>query len=51
MRLAEFLQDTVDSFLGGRGKSSITVPVMDGSLKPNDVLERAGRCRCPASTT
>ncbi|MEJ8574201.1 strictosidine synthase [Microbaculum marinum] len=41
MGVAEFLKDTVDSFLGGRGKSSITVPVMDGPLQPNDALEHA----------
>jgi len=27
--------------MGGRGEHSITVPVMDGALKPNDRLERA----------
>lgn len=30
-----------DRFMGGRGEFSITVPVMDGALKPNDDLERA----------
>ena len=30
-----------DRFTGGKGEFSITVPVMDGPLKPNDYLERA----------
>jgi hypothetical protein len=30
----------VDRVLGGRGESSITVPVMDGPLRPNDDIER-----------
>jgi len=30
----------VDWFLGGRGDQSITVPVMDGALKPNNYLEQ-----------
>jgi len=29
-----------DKFMGGRGDHSITVPVMDGALKPNNYLER-----------
>ncbi|RUX25395.1 strictosidine synthase [Mesorhizobium sp. M7A.F.Ca.US.011.01.1.1] len=29
-----------DKFMGGRGEHSITVPVMDGALKPNNYLER-----------
>lgn len=29
-----------DRFMGGRGEHSITVPVMDGALKPNNYLER-----------
>jgi hypothetical protein len=31
----------LDRFIGGRGEFSITVPVMDGALKPNDALEQA----------
>ena len=36
------LRRTVDNFLG-RGEAAITVPVMDGPLKPNQLLESAGR--------
>lgn len=43
MSIARCLQRGVDRLLGGRGEQSITVPVMDGALKPNDRLERAGR--------
>jgi len=32
----------VDNFLG-RGQAAVTVPVMDGPLKPNQLLEAAGR--------
>lgn len=41
MGIVEFFRDATDRFLGGHGKSSITVPVMDGPLKPNDLLEKA----------
>lgn len=30
----------MDRIMGGRGEHSITVPVMDGALKPNDYLDR-----------
>ena len=36
------LQRTVDNFLG-RGEAAVTVPVMDGPLKPNQLLESASR--------
>jgi hypothetical protein len=36
------LQRAVDNFLG-RGEAAVTVPVMDGPLKPNQLLEAAGR--------
>jgi hypothetical protein len=36
------LQRAVDNFLG-RGDAAVTVPVMDGPLKPNQLLEAAGR--------
>jgi hypothetical protein len=39
MTFAAAIRRTVDRFVGGRGKFSITVPVMDGALKPNDLLE------------
>jgi sugar lactone lactonase YvrE len=35
------VRGVVDGFMGGRGEHSITVPVMDGALKPNDYLERS----------
>jgi sugar lactone lactonase YvrE len=35
------LRRTVDNFLG-RGDAAVTVPVMDGPLKPNQLLESAG---------
>ncbi len=41
MGLVEFVADTASRLVGGRGRSSITVPVMDGPLKPNDILENA----------
>src|SRR5689334_6266779 len=41
MSLASTLRRAVDRVMGGRGEDSITVPVMDGALKPNDRLERA----------
>lgn len=41
MTFASAIRRTVDRFVGGRGEFSITVPVMDGALKPNDLLESA----------
>lgn len=41
MSIASILHRGMDRLLGGRGEHSITVPVMDGALKPNDRLERA----------
>jgi hypothetical protein len=41
MSVASILRSAVDRVMGGRGARSITVPVMDGALKPNDRLERA----------
>ncbi len=41
MSIASLLRRSVDRIVGGRGEHSITVPVMDGALKPNDRLERA----------
>jgi hypothetical protein len=35
------IRRAMDRVLGGRGEFSITVPTMDGPLKPNDYLERA----------
>ena len=35
------LRRAVDNFLG-RGEAAVTVPVMDGPLKPNQLLESAG---------
>lgn len=40
MSLSTAIRRTFDRFMGGRGEFSITVPVMDGALKPNDYLER-----------
>ena len=40
MTLPAAIRRTFDRFMGGRGDFSITVPVMDGALKPNDFLER-----------
>lgn len=40
MSLPAAIMRTFDRFMGGRGDFSITVPVMDGALKPNDFLER-----------
>lgn len=34
------LRRFIDRIMGGRGEHSITVPVMDGALKPNDYLDR-----------
>lgn len=34
------LRNFIDRIIGGRGENSITVPVMDGALKPNDYLDR-----------
>jgi sugar lactone lactonase YvrE len=36
------LRRTVDNFFG-RGEAAVTVPVMDGPLKPNQLLESAAR--------
>jgi sugar lactone lactonase YvrE len=36
------LRRSLDNFLG-RGEAAVTVPVMDGPLKPNQLLESAGR--------
>lgn len=41
MSIASILRRSMDRVMGGRGEYSITVPVMDGPLKPNDRLERA----------
>ncbi|MAY61085.1 MAG: strictosidine synthase [Rhizobiales bacterium] len=41
MGLADFVATAAGRLMGGRGNSSITVPVMDGPLKPNDMLETA----------
>lgn len=41
MTFSSAIRRTVDRFIGGRGEFSITVPVMDGALKPNDLLESA----------
>ncbi|TPL01496.1 MULTISPECIES: strictosidine synthase [unclassified Mesorhizobium] len=40
MSFSRYIGGIVDSFMGGRGEHSITVPVMDGALKPNNLLER-----------
>ena len=40
MSVSAAIRRTFDRFMGGRGEFSITVPVMDGALKPNDYLER-----------
>ncbi|TIR27818.1 MAG: strictosidine synthase [Mesorhizobium sp.] len=40
MSLSRFVGGIVDRFMGGRGEHSITVPVMDGALKPNNLLEQ-----------
>lgn len=41
MSVLSVLRKGMDRLVGGRGDQSITVPVMDGALKPNDRLERA----------
>ena len=41
MSIGSILRRATDRVMGGRGAHSITVPVMDGALKPNDRLERA----------
>lgn len=41
MSIASLLRRGMDRMIGGRGELSITVPVMDGALKPNDRLDRA----------
>lgn len=38
--MSGFLRNLIDRLMGGRGEYSITVPVMDGALKPNDYLDR-----------
>ena len=38
--MSGLLRNLIDRIMGGRGESSITVPVMDGALKPNDYLDR-----------
>lgn len=40
MSLLARAESLFDRIVGGRGEFSITVPVMDGPLKPNDLLER-----------
>ena len=40
--MIDALRRTVDNFFG-RGEAAVTVPVMDGPLKPNQLLESAGR--------
>jgi hypothetical protein len=41
MSVMSALRKGMDRLVGGRGEQSITVPVMDGALKPNDRLDRA----------
>lgn len=41
MSLMQLGKRFVDRFMGGRGDASITVPVLDGPLKPNDLIEEA----------
>lgn len=38
--MSGLLRNLIDRIMGGRGEHSITVPVMDGALKPNDYLDR-----------
>ena len=38
--MSGLLRSFIDRIMGGRGEHSITVPVMDGALKPNDYLDR-----------
>ena len=38
--MSGLLRNVIDRIMGGRGEHSITVPVMDGALKPNDYLDR-----------
>jgi hypothetical protein len=38
--MSGLLRNFIDRIMGGRGEHSITVPVMDGALKPNDYLDR-----------
>lgn len=40
MSMSRHIGNFFDKFMGGRGDHSITVPVMDGALKPNNYLER-----------
>jgi hypothetical protein len=40
MNMSGRIGSIFDKFMGGRGDHSITVPVMDGALKPNNYLER-----------
>ena len=41
MSLMQMGKKFMDRFMGGRGDASITVPVLDGPLKPNDLIEEA----------
>lgn len=41
MSLMQIGKKFVDRIIGGRGEASITVPVLDGPLKPNDMIEEA----------
>ena len=43
MSLLDSVRRAAGRMLGGRGTDSITVPVMDGPLKPNNYLERMPR--------
>lgn len=43
MSLLDSVRRAAGRMLGGRGVDSITVPVMDGPLKPNNYLERVPR--------
>ena len=38
--MSGLMRNLIDRIMGGRGEHSITVPVMDGALKPNDYLDR-----------
>ena len=47
--MAKALRDWVDRFLG-RGEAAVTVPPLDGALKPNNLLEEApAGTRAPAA--
>ena len=43
MSLMRPIKQGLARVLGGDGDYSVTVPVMDGPLKPNDVIEATGR--------